>query len=102
MSALVPVQAQLLAVLELTTREAVRQICRVFRELYVRVAAENTALTDRVRRLDAELRSKVDTSKKSSTQTVYKIKPSGQCNTETSHRVMDVPETVIFKMAAGS
>lgn len=79
-------QVQLRAVLDAATREAVRQICRVFRELHGRVVTENGALRDKVGHLEAELRSKVDTNKKSAIQTVYKIKPSGQCSAETSQR----------------
>ncbi|XP_031735293.1 zinc finger protein 239-like [Anarrhichthys ocellatus] len=57
---------QLTAVLHLMTREAVRKICRVFRELCVSLVTENEALKDKVGHLECELK----------TQTVYKIKPS--------------------------
>lgn len=71
-----PAQAQLSAVLRAVSREAVRQICRVFRELFVHALTENAALTDKIQHLEMEMKSLV--SKKSSAQTVYKIKPSGQ------------------------
>lgn len=64
-----------MAVLDVTTGEAVRQICRVFRELYICVVMENRVLRDKVGHLEATLSSYTDTSNK----TVYKIKPSGQC-----------------------
>ena len=84
-------QAQLSAVLRLTAREASRKICRVFRELYDGVLKENDALRDRVGRLETELRSKGETNggaeKKNATQTVYKIKPSGQFNAEHRHKM---------------
>lgn len=61
------------------TREAVRQICRVFRELCVSLVKENQSLKDTVRHLETELRSKVDTNAAADrTQTLYKIKPSGE------------------------
>lgn len=62
--------------LRAVSREAVRQICRVFREMFVRLVAENGALTERVGRLEAEMKSPVGQS--GSAQTVYKIKPSGE------------------------
>ncbi|XP_068440651.1 E3 ubiquitin-protein ligase rnf168 isoform X2 [Clinocottus analis] len=62
---------QLTAVLHVMTREAARQICRVFRELYRTLAMENQALEDKVGHLECDLRSKAE-----KTQTVYKIKPS--------------------------
>ncbi|KAL7400446.1 hypothetical protein ABVT39_012391 [Epinephelus coioides] len=69
--------AQLRAVLTVMTREAVRQICRVFRELCISLVKENQSLKDTVRHLETELRSKVDTNAAADrTQTLYKIKPS--------------------------
>lgn len=83
-SAAFPVQAQLSAVLDVMSREAIRQISRVFRELYLHVVAENQALKEKVGNLEAELRSKVDVevdlSRKRATQTILKIKPTGQYN----------------------
>lgn len=75
-----------MAVLDVTTGEAVRQICRVFRELYVCVVMENQGLRDKVGHLEAKLRSNTDTNNKGATQTLYKIKPSGQCYSEMSRR----------------
>lgn len=66
-------QAQLSAVLRVVSGEAVRQICRVFRELLVHVLTENAALVDTVQHLEAQVKSQVN-----SAQTVYKIHPSGQ------------------------
>lgn len=66
-------------------REAVRKICRVFRELYVSLAKENEASKNKVRRLEADLMSKdekTSAAEKSETQTLYKIKPSGQFNVQ--------------------
>ncbi|XP_071780224.1 uncharacterized protein LOC139930835 [Centroberyx gerrardi] len=73
-------QPQFSSVLDLMAREAIRKICRVFRELYLQLAKENEALKGRVGRLEDELRSKVrrnaPPAEKSGTQTVYKIKQS--------------------------
>ncbi len=83
------VQAQLTAVLAVTCREAVRQICRVFRELYGGLVKENTALKDRVGHLESEARWKVSTDcggQRSAAQTLYKIKPSGELNSGASQR----------------
>lgn len=88
-----PVQAQLSAVLDVMSREAIRQISRVFRELFRRVVAENRALKEKVGNLEAELRSKVDIevdlSRKRATQTILKIKPTGQYNAEMSWTELD-------------
>lgn len=73
------------------SREAVRQISRVFRELYLHVVAENQALREKVGNLEAKLRSKVttevDTSKKMAIQSVLKIRPTGQCHADMPSRV---------------
>ncbi|KAI3353957.1 hypothetical protein L3Q82_018450 [Scortum barcoo] len=72
-------RAQLTAVLDVTSREAVRKICRVFRELYGSLVKENKALKQKVGQLESKLRSKVERNcgaEKSVTQTCYKIKPS--------------------------
>lgn len=85
-----PLQAQLSAVLGMMSREAVRQISRVFKELYLHVVAENQALREKVGNLEAKLRTKVNTevdaSKKTAIQSVLKIRPSGQCNADTRWR----------------
>lgn len=60
--------------LHVVSREAVRQICRVFRELLVHVVTENAALVDRIQHLETEMTSQV----KNNSQTVYKIQASGQ------------------------
>lgn len=70
-----------MAVLRVTSREAVRQICRVFRELRKSLMKENKDLKDRVRHLETERMSNCGGEK-----TLYKIKPSGQFDTELPHR----------------
>lgn len=81
MSAMSPPQAQLSAVLGMMSREVVRHISRVFRELYLHVVKENQALREKVGNLEAKMRSKVtsevDISKKMTIESV--IKPTGQC-----------------------
>lgn len=91
---LFPPQTQLTAVLDVTTREAVRKICRVFRELYASLVKENHVLKDKVGHLESKLRSKVQRNcgaNKSGAQTVYRIKPSGQFHIETSHKSRTEP-----------
>lgn len=87
-----PPQAQLSAVLGVMSREAVRQISRVFRELYLHVVAENQALREKVGNLEAKLRTKVktefDASKKTAVQSVLKTTQSGQCNAPKTNTLM--------------
>lgn len=74
-------QAQLTSIMDVMAREAIRKMCRVFQELYKSLTKENKTLKDKVVHLEAELKSEVkknDVAEKSATQTVYKIKHSGQ------------------------
>lgn len=79
-------QAQFSAVLEVISREVVRQISRVFREQYLHLVAENQALSEKVGTLEAKLTSKVhaevDASKNTAILSVLKIRPTGQCNAD--------------------
>lgn len=62
------------------SREAVRKIFSVFRELYVNVVAQNEDLKDKVRRLEreAEQNHKTQTRAATGSRMVPKIKPSGE------------------------
>lgn len=80
-------QAQLSAVLGMMSREALRQILRVFQMLYLPGVAENRALREKVASLEVKLRSKValevDTSKKMARQSVSNTSQTGQCHADT-------------------
>lgn len=72
-------QVQLTAVLHVMSREAIRKICRVFRELYVSLEKETEALKEEVKHLESQMKNQNNSAaKKNQTQTLYKIKPAGQ------------------------
>lgn len=72
-------QIQLTTVLTVMSREAVRKICSVFRELYMSLEKQTEALRDEVKRLESQLKNQKKTAgEKNQTQTLYKIKPAGQ------------------------
>ncbi|KAG7225960.1 hypothetical protein INR49_018561, partial [Caranx melampygus] len=69
---------QLTAVLHVMSREAIRKICRVFRELYMSLEKETEALKEEVKHLESQMKNQNNSAaKKNQTQTLYKIKPAG-------------------------